>query len=98
MTDNEIIRGSKILLSIESAGGINHDNANADQSQDFNVAQMDKASEKVLMCKTYNVKYPVSLSVSKDLYVTGCENYQLRGYKGINKIAAEQETIISVCD
>jgi chromosome segregation ATPase len=74
------------------------DMVDADQNQEINIQQMDKANESVLMCKTYNVKYPVSLSVSKELYTTGCQNYQLRGYKGIHKIAAEQETIISVCD
>ena len=74
------------------------DLVDADQNQDINVIQMDEANEKVLMCKTYNVKYPVSLSVSKELYTAGCDNYELKGYQGINKITAEQETISAVCD
>lgn len=72
--------------------------AMADQSQEANIAQMEEANEKVLMCKTYNVKYPVSLEVSKELYTVGCENYQLKGYKGPFKKMAEQETLNAVCN
>jgi chromosome segregation ATPase len=74
------------------------DLVDADQNQELNIIQMDEANEKVLMCKTYNVKYPVSLSVSRELYTVGCENYVLKGYNGVNKIAAEQETINAVCE
>lgn len=72
--------------------------ADADQDQQMNIDQMDEANEKLLMCKTYNLKYPVSLEVSKELYAVGCDSYQLKGYKNNFKKMAEQETINAVCE
>ena len=69
-----------------------------DLMQQENLKLMSKAKEKVLMCKTYNVKYPIALDVAKEVYVVGCESYQLRDMQGNHKKDAEAEVLASVCN
>ena len=71
---------------------------NQDSIQQNNIKLLNEAQEKVLMCKTYNVKYPISLEVSQRLYAVGCDNYIIGGYKGTHKLDAEAETIATVCN
>lgn len=71
---------------------------NQDVIQQENISLANEAQEKVLMCKTYNVKYPVALEVAKELYTVGCENYQTLGMKGKHKQDAESEVVSAVCD
>ena len=59
---------------------------------------LNEAQEKLLMCKTYNVKYPVALEVAKELYKVGCNRYQSGSMQGKHKQDAEAEVISAVCN
>jgi chromosome segregation ATPase len=69
----------------------------SDQTQQQNLVMLDEAQEKVLMCKTYNVKYPIVLDVAREIKQVGCHNYQLRNLEGRYAQDAETEAIDALC-
>lgn len=71
---------------------------NQDMIQQENMSLLNEAQEKVLMCKTYNVKYPIALDVAKEVYAVGCDSYKLRNMQGKHKKDAEQEVLSAVCN
>lgn len=71
---------------------------NQDAIQQENIALLEQAQEKVLMCKTYNVKYPTALNTAKRVYKAGCENYQPRNFQNQYKADAEAEVLSKVCN
>lgn len=71
---------------------------NQEAIQKENLKLLDEAQEKVLMCKTYNVKYPLVLDIAKELYQVGCDQYRLRDLNGKHKKDAEAEILATVCN
>jgi len=69
-----------------------------DGVQQMNLKALDEANEKVLMCKTYNVKYPLVLELSKEIYTVGCNKYVFKNYNAEYKAQAEHEAFASICE
>jgi chromosome segregation ATPase len=69
----------------------------SDSVQQSNLNQLEAVSEKVLMCKTYKVKYALALSISKEIYEVGCENYVPKSLNGFYKNQAQTETLQEIC-
>lgn len=71
---------------------------NQDAIQQENLRLLGEAQEKVLMCQTYNVKYPTALKIVKRIYKAGCENYQLRNFENPYKADTEAEVLSQLCN
>jgi len=69
----------------------------SDSLQQSNLMQLEVVSEKVLMCKTYKVKYALALSISKEIYEVGCANYVPRPLNGFYKKQAQAEALQEIC-
>jgi chromosome segregation ATPase len=65
----------------------------SDSIQQSNLVELEVASEKVAMCKTYTVKYPLALKISKEIYEVGCNNFSPKSYSGAYKNQAQAETL-----
>ena len=68
-----------------------------DSIQQENLAILDEASEKVLACKTYKVKYSLALDIAKEIYQVGCDNFSPRNLNGMYKNQAQDEVISEIC-
>lgn len=51
--------------------------ATQDQVQAGNLAVLAQVEDKLLMCKTYTVKYPTVLEQAREITRVGCRNYQM---------------------
>lgn len=69
-----------------------------DQIQAQNLRALDEAQEKVLMCKTYTVKYPLVLEISKEIYRKGCNKYKVQNFQAEYKAQAEQDALSAICN
>lgn len=98
--DKVIIENQKPKLSalMNSKQNLIQDIANQDQIAQMNLDKLDEAIEKQLMCKTYTVKYDLSLSIAKEIYSVGCNQYQFKNFNGKFKKQAEEETFNSICN
>jgi len=65
--------------------------------QDDNMSYLAVLTEKVDVCKTYKVKYPLSLQIAKEIYEVGCDQYRVQNFQNIYKQQAEQETMNMLC-
>lgn len=61
------------------------------------LAQLDEAREKVLMCRTYNVKYPLVLSIASEIAAVGCQNYEIKNFNSDIKLDAQAQILESLC-
>jgi chromosome segregation ATPase len=61
------------------------------------VKLLDEAQEKVQMCFTYNVKYPTSLQVARDIHRVGCKKYVAKNFQSEYKMQAQAEVIQALC-
>jgi chromosome segregation ATPase len=61
------------------------------------VAALEEAKEKVLMCRTYNVKYPLVLSIARQIASVGCENYAIKQMDSAVKMDAQTQILDSLC-
>ncbi len=69
----------------------------SDSVQQANLSALEFATEKVEMCKTYTVKYPLALEIAKEIYAVGCDRYVPRNLNGAYKHKAQAETLESIC-
>jgi chromosome segregation ATPase len=65
--------------------------------QESNLVILADLTEKVDMCKTFKVKYPLSLKIAKEVYEVGCDQYVTKGFQGKYKQDAESETLAKIC-
>lgn len=87
----------KLSALLNKKSNLIQDIQQSDVIAQANIANLDLALEKQLMCKTYTVKYDLSLDIAKEIYNVGCDNYQLQGFNGKFKKQAEIETLESIC-
>ncbi len=69
-----------------------------DSVQQDNLAILAEEEEKVLMCKTYNIKYPKAKKVAKQIYKVGCDNYVFADFNTVHAQDAQQEVFAKICD
>lgn len=94
MVENQV---PKLSALINKKVSLNQELSNQDIIAQENLNLLDLAIEKHLMCKTYTVKYQVSLDISKEIYELGCDNYQSKNFRGQFKDQAELETFNAIC-
>lgn len=71
---------------------------NSDVSLERLLAQLDEAEEKILMCATYNQKYPLVLNLAREISQTGCKNYQFKPFENLSEREAQDEIFASMCE
>lgn len=59
--------------------------------------KLDLSQEKILMCKTHNIKYPTVLIVAQGVGKYGCADYTLKDYKDGFKMDAQMEAYDALC-
>ena len=98
--DQSLIENQKPRLSalVKKKNNNLQEIADQDIIAQENIDILNIALEKQLMCKTYTVKYDLSLDIAKEIYEVGCENYQLRNLNGKFKKQAQEEAFNSICN
>ena len=71
--------------------------ADAQQIEDMLSQKLANKKEKVLMCKTYNIKYPTVLKLAKRIADAGCYNYQFVDFLNKQKADAQEEVYDAIC-